>query len=116
VVPEQRLLQERNVLVEKLFLQILRASRDDDALARPNHRHQIGQSLSRAGAGFNDQMPLFFQRLLDRLRHLKLSAAEFIRGMRARQHSAGSEELIEGSILSAGRGGAGCCTRCGMGT
>jgi hypothetical protein len=40
-------------------------------------------------------MPLFFQRLLDRLRHLQLPAAKFIRRMRARKHSAGSEELVE---------------------
>ena len=79
--------------------------RDDDPLARPNHRHQIGQGFSRARTGFNDQVPPLFQRLLDCLGHLKLSAAEFIRGMRAREHSARSKELIEGSLFSAGRGG-----------
>ena len=35
---------------------------------------QIGQRLARAGAGFDDQVALFLQRLLDRLRHLQLSA------------------------------------------
>jgi hypothetical protein len=38
---------------------------------------------------------LFFQSLLDRLRHLQLSATKFIRRMRARQHSAGGEELVK---------------------
>ena len=61
----QRLLQKRDVLVEKLLLQILRASRNDDALARTDHGHQICQCLARARARFHDQMPLFFQRLLD---------------------------------------------------
>ena len=104
---KERMLQKWNVLVEKLFLQIFCAGGDDHALARADHRHQVRQSLSRACAGFNDQVPLFFQRLLDCLRHLQLSAAEFIRGMRAREHSAGSEELVERSLSSTERGPAG---------
>ena len=102
--PKQRVLQKWNVFVEKLFLQILRAGRDDDALARANHRQQIGQGFSRAGAGFHDQVPLFFQRLLDRLRHLQLPAPKFIRRMRAREHSARGEELVERCVFAAGRG------------
>jgi hypothetical protein len=47
-------------------------------------------------------VPLFFQRLLDRLRHLQLPASEFIRRMRAREHSAGSEELLQRTVLAAG--------------
>jgi len=45
-----------------------------------------------ARTGFNNQVPLFFERLFDRLRHLQLSAAEFVRGMGARQHSARRED------------------------
>jgi len=44
---------------------------------------------------------LFLQRLLDRLRHLQLSTAKFVRRMRARQHSARGEELVKGGVLSA---------------
>ena len=93
---KQRLLQERNVLVEKLFLQILGAGRDDHALAGANHRHQIGQRLSCARAGFHDQVPLFFKCLLDRLRHLQLAAPEFIGGMRAREHCRRGQRIGRG--------------------
>jgi len=40
--------------------------------------------------------------LLDRLRHLQLPAPKFIRRMRTGKHTAGREELVERSILSAG--------------
>ena len=103
-VREERLLQERNVFVEELLLQIFCAGGDDDALARANHRHQIGQRFAGAGAGFDDQVALFFERLLDGLRHLQLSATKFVSGMRARQHAAGREELVQRGVL-AGSGG-----------
>ncbi len=93
---KQGLLQERNVLVEKLFLQILGAGRDDHALAGANDWHQIGERLSCARTGFHDQVPLFFKCLLDGLRHLQLAAPEFIGGMRAGEHAAGGKELVEG--------------------
>ncbi len=115
-IPVQRLLEKRDVLVEELFLQILCSSRDDDALARANHRHQIRQRLPRARACFHNEVPLFFQRLLDRLRHLQLAATEFVRWMRAREHSAGGEELVERGILTAGNGAVGGRSRRGLGT
>ena len=68
--PIQRLLQKWNVLIKKLLLQILRPRRDNDALSRPNRRHQVRQRLARAGACFHNQMALFFQRLFDSLCHL----------------------------------------------
>src|ERR1700676_5339716 len=46
-------------------------------------------------------MPLLFQRLLDRLRHLQLPATEFICRMRARQDSAGPEKLVQRGVLAA---------------
>ena len=92
---KQSLLQKRNVLVEKLLLQILRPGRDDDALARTNHWQKVSECFSRTSARLDDQVALFFKRLLDRLCHLQLSAAEFVCGMRTRQHSSGREELVE---------------------
>jgi hypothetical protein len=112
----QRLLQERNVLVEKLFLQILRASGDDHTLAGPNHRHQIRKSFACAGTGLHDEVTLFFQRLLDRLRHLQLAASKFIGGMRARQDSSRGKELVKRSALSVRRGERRRCSRGGLGT
>ena len=80
--------EKRDILIEKLLLQILGAGGNDDALAGANHGQQIGQRLARAGASFDDQVPLLFERLLDGLRHLQLSAAEFVGGMGSRKHSA----------------------------
>ena len=97
----ERLLEKRNVFVEKLFLQILGSGRNDDALARSNHRQQVGQGLAGAGAGFDDQVSLFGERFLDRLRHLKLPAAEFIGGMGLRQHAPGREEIMQGTLVGA---------------
>ena len=90
-VGKQRLLEEGHVFEEELLLQILCAGRNDDALAGANDGHQVGQRLARAGAGFDDQVTLFFERLFDRLRHLQLPPAEFVGGMSARKHSAGRE-------------------------
>ena len=66
--------------------------------ARPDHWQQIGQRLSCASASFHDQVAFFFQRLLDRLRHLQLPAPKFVRRVRAGQNSAGGEELVERSV------------------
>ena len=101
-VGKKRLLEKRNIFVEELFLQILGAGGDDDALAGTNHGHQVGQRLARAGAGLDDQVTLFFERLLDRLRHLQLSAAKFVGGMGARKHSARREELVERNVAFPG--------------
>ncbi len=103
-VGEKRLLEKRDILMEELFLQILGSGRNDDSLAGANDGHQVGQSLARAGAGFDDQVTLFFQRLLDSLRHLQLSAAKFVGRMGARKHSAGREELVEGDVPFPGVG------------
>ena len=98
---KQSLLQERNIFIKKLLLKILRTGRDDDALARTNHRQKVSQCLPRARARLDDEVALFFQRLLHCLRHLQLSTAKFIRRMRTGQHSSGREELVERCILSA---------------
>ncbi len=103
-VGKKRLLEKRNILVEELFLQILGSGGNDDSLAGANDGHQVGQGLARAGAGFDDQVTLLFQRLLDGLRHLQLSAAKFVGGMSARKHSAGREELVERDIPLLGVG------------
>ena len=101
-VGKKRLLEKRNIFVEELFLQILGSGGNDHALARANHGHQVSQRLAGAGAGFDDQVTLLFQRLLDRLRHLQLSAAKFVGRMRARKHSARREELVQRNIAFLG--------------
>ena len=97
-VGKKRLFEKRDILMEKLFLKILGSGGNDDSLAGTNDGHQVGQRLARSSAGFDDQVTLFFQRLLDSLRHLQLPAAKFVGGMGARKHSARSEELVERDI------------------
>ena len=103
-VGKKRLFEKRDIFMEELFLQILGAGGNDDPLAGTNDGHQVGQRLARASAGFDDQVTLFFQRLLDGLRHLQLSAAKFVGGMGARKHSARREELVERDIAFLGVG------------
>ena len=103
-VTEESLLEEWHVFVEELFLQIFRSRRDDDALARTNHGHEIRQCLAGSGAGLDYQVAFLFQRLLDCLGHLQLSAAKFIRRMRPRKHTARPKELVQRSVFAAGRG------------
>ena len=66
----QRLLQKRNILVEELFLQILRPRRNNHSLAGADYRQQVGQRFSGTRTGFHNQVAFFLQRLLDCLRHL----------------------------------------------
>ena len=71
--PREVLLQKRNVLEEELFLQILGAGGNDDALAGEHRGNQVGQRLAGAGAGLDDQVPLVGERGFDGLRHLELA-------------------------------------------
>ena len=65
---EQRF-EEGDVLEEKLLLEVLGAGRDDDAAARAQGGEQIGEGFAGAGSGFNDQVAVFVQGALNRLRH-----------------------------------------------
>src|SRR5256712_13379713 len=80
-VRKQRMLEKGNVFIEELLLQILCSCGDDDPFARANPRHQVSQRLASASAGFDNQMPLFPERLLYGLCHLKLASAEFVCGV-----------------------------------
>src|ERR1039457_1168900 len=91
----EMLAQKRNVFEEELLLQGLGAGRNDDAFAGTDYRQQVGQRLASTGAGFDDQVAALLQRLLHRLRHLKLPAAEFVRRMSTCQHATRAEELKE---------------------
>ena len=84
-IRKQRLLEKGNVFVEELLLEIFGAGRNYHSLARADHRQQICQRLARARAGFNNQVTFFFESLFHGLRHLQLSAAEFVGRMGARK-------------------------------
>ena len=53
------LLEEWDVLEEELLLEVLGAGGDDDAAARQDGGHQVGQRLAGAGAGLGDEVLLF---------------------------------------------------------
>ena len=89
--------------MEELLLQVLGAGRNDYPFAGTNYGDEIRQRLARSCTGFDDEMTLFFESLLDGLRHLQLSAAKFVSGMGARKHTAGGEELVERDVLFLGR-------------
>ena len=81
------LLQERNVLEEKLLLQILGAGGDHDALTRKQRRHQVGESFAGAGARLDDQVALIRQGRFHGFRHLHLARTKFVLRMPFGEHA-----------------------------
>ena len=71
----QRVAHHRQILLEQLVLQVLRAGRDDHLAAVEQRGHQIGESLARAGARLDDQDRVVADCLGDRQRHLALLRA-----------------------------------------
>ena len=70
---------------EQLVLQRLGAGRDDDLAAGEQRRHEVGEGLAGAGAGFGEQGRALGDRLRDRLGHRQLLGAKAIsRQARAR--------------------------------
>ena len=89
----QRALEERNVLEEDLLLKVLRAGRDEHALAAQDRGDEVRERLARSGAGFGEQHRPAFERARDRLRHRDLAVARLESGNRARQRSTAGERL-----------------------
>ena len=86
-------LQERNVLEEKLLLQVFRAGGNDDALAGEDGGDQISERFARAGAGFDDQMLAVRERGFHGLGHFELAGAEFVIRMPLGKRAMAGEEL-----------------------
>ena len=91
----EKLLQEGNVFVEKLFLQVLGSGGNHHALAREQRGHQVRQRLPRAGARLDNLVPLFGQRFFHRQGHFELSRPELIVGMSAGQRTVAGEKLAD---------------------
>ena len=51
----ERFAEDRQILEEDLFLQVLGAGRDEHALAAEDRRHEIGERLAGPGAGLGEQ-------------------------------------------------------------
>ena len=94
------LLEERDVLEEKLLLEGFGPGGDDDALAGEQGRHQVGERLAGTGARLDDQVALIGEGGFHGLGHLHLAGPELVIGMPFGQRPAAAEKL-------AGIGGAG---------
>ena len=94
----ERIAQRGNVLEEDLLLEVLRAGRDQHALAAEDGGHEIGERLAGAGAGFGEQDAAVVERAGDRVGHLDLAGARLEAGQRAGQRAAGREGLRDGLV------------------
>ena len=76
----ERLAQDRQVLEEDLLLEVLRAGRDEHALAAEDRGHEVGERLAGAGAGFGEQDAAVGEDVGDGRRHLELAGARLEAG------------------------------------
>ena len=78
----------REVLEVDLFLEVLRAGRDEDALAAEDGGDEIGERLAGAGAGFGEQHAAVLERAGDRVGHLDAGRRAALEvGQRLRQRA-----------------------------
>ncbi len=91
----QRLLQKRDVLEKKLFLQVFGAGGDDYPLAAENAGKQIGQSLTCPCARLDAKMMALFDGVQDSLRHSNLRRTKLIIGMIPGDDSIRPQELFQ---------------------
>jgi len=77
----KNLLEDRQILLDELFLEIDRVRGDDRFFAIrdgvENARDEVAETLADAGAGFDEQMLLILQCARDSDAHLLLLRAEF---------------------------------------
>ena len=92
----ERLFQDRQVLEIDLFLQVLGAGRDEDALARQDRRHEVGQRLAGARAGLGEEDAAIVEHVGDGGRHLELRRPRLEPVERDRQRTAGREDGLNG--------------------
>ena len=91
--PRKVLLEEGDVLEEELFLEILGACGDDDALTGQQGRDQVRQGFSGTGAGLHDEVPLVGKRRFHGFGHFHLTGAELVIGMPLGQRAVPGKEL-----------------------
>jgi hypothetical protein len=89
----ERVAKRREVLEEDLFLEVLRASRDEDTLAAQDGGDEVGQGLPGAGAGFGEEDAAVLEDVGDGRRHLDLAGARFEVGDAACQRAGRREHL-----------------------
>ena len=95
-VERQRLLEERQVLADELFLEADGVRRDDDLqiLLRRRHdgRDEVREALADAGAGLDEQFLLVFDGSGDRLGHVELLRARLEAGVVLGYQPAGTDD------------------------
>ena len=93
------LLQERDVLLDQLFLEVDRVGGDDHPLLvadRPERRgEQIGEGLPCSGSGLDYGDLLLVERLGEVHRHAGLLGTMLVSGKRLRQHAVGRVETFD---------------------
>ena len=98
VVAEQRF-KEGDVFEVELFLEVLGAGGDDDALALPageaERGQEIGESFASAGTGFDDEVALVVEGGLDGLGHLVLAGTVLEGEGGAGEEARGGEEVVQ---------------------
>src|SRR6185437_8071468 len=92
------------VFEKELLLQVLGSGGNHYPFAATDDRQQVGQSLPCSRARFDNQMAVFLQRFLHFLRHLQLSAPEFVVGMGLAEQAARSKELVQRWLAASLRG------------
>ena len=90
----ERVAQRGNVLEVDLLLQVLRAGRNQHALAAENCGHEVGERLAGAGAGLREQNAAVFEHAGDRRGHVDLAGARLEVGHGERERSARREDRL----------------------
>jgi hypothetical protein len=99
--------EEGDVFEVELFLEIFCAGGDDDALVafagETEGGQEVGEGFAGSGAGFDDEVTLFFEGGLDGSGHVVLAAAVLEGEGGAGEDATGREEVVEvGKILRRG--------------
>ena len=87
--------EQRQIAVEQLILQRVRAGRDDRAAPEQQHRQQVREGLADARAGLDDGVAPRLERLDDELGHLLLRGAVREAGQALRERAVGAEHVVE---------------------
>jgi len=110
---EKRMLKKWHVLEEELLLEIFGAGGDDHALAALDDGEEVRERLASAGAGFDDEVSLLLDGLLDGVGHGELSLAELVGRMALGEQPSGSKEAMEREAPERGRWNGGPRRACG---
>jgi hypothetical protein len=87
--------QQRQVLGEDLFLEVLGAGRDDDPLPAQDGRDEVGERLACAGASLDEQDPAVLEGVGDGAGHAPLAVARLEGDERPRQRPVGAEDRVD---------------------